>query len=169
MVIGLWYNNDPDFGFLSWFWRCKEHPCPLSPHLGLWMMLEVPDWGLASCSWFGYSQEPCSELPWSLDQIQISRSSDADSLESGQLRSRVRSVLNYHFRVWSGLGRVGSGLGRVGRVLSWKQWLLSSSWADQYPLSYNIWLCTQPCTGVQTIEIWFVITLALFLPHVYAK
>ena len=32
-------------------------------------------------------------------------SSDADSLESVQLRTRVRSVLNYHFR---GLGRVGS-------------------------------------------------------------
>ena len=37
-------------------------------------------------------------------------SSDADSLESVQLRTRVRSVLNYHFRA----GRVGSG--RVGRV-----------------------------------------------------
>ena len=38
-------------------------------------------------------------------------SSDADSLESVQLRTRVRSVLNYHFRVGSGLGlgRVGSG------------------------------------------------------------
>ena len=28
------------------FWKVsKEHPCPLSPHLGLWRMLEVPDWG----------------------------------------------------------------------------------------------------------------------------
>ena len=22
--------------------RCKEHPCPLSPHLGLWRMLQAP-------------------------------------------------------------------------------------------------------------------------------
>ena len=48
-VTGLRYTKDPNFGSLSWFWRCKEHPCPLSPHLGLWRMLEVPDWG-----WFGY-------------------------------------------------------------------------------------------------------------------
>ena len=54
MVTGLWYTSDPNFGSLSWFWRCKEHPCPLSPHLELWRMLEVPDWGLASWSWFGY-------------------------------------------------------------------------------------------------------------------
>ena len=54
MVTGLWYTLDPNFGSLSWFWRCKEHPCPLSPHLGLCRMLEVPDWGLASWSWFGY-------------------------------------------------------------------------------------------------------------------
>ena len=26
----------------------NTNPCPLSPHLGLWRMLEVPDWGLAS-------------------------------------------------------------------------------------------------------------------------
>ena len=54
MVTGLWYTHIPNFGSLSWFWRCKEHPCPLSPHSGLWRMLEVPDWGLASWSWFGY-------------------------------------------------------------------------------------------------------------------
>ena len=59
MVTGLWYTHDLNFGSLSWFWRCKEHLCPLSPHLGLWRMLEVPDWGLASWSWVGYG-------PWSL-------------------------------------------------------------------------------------------------------
>ena len=45
IVTGLWYTHDPNFGSLSWFWRCKEHPCPWSPHLGLWRTLEVPDWG----------------------------------------------------------------------------------------------------------------------------
>ena len=47
MVTGLLYTHDTNFGSLSWFWRCKEHPCPLSPHLGLWKTLEVPYWGLA--------------------------------------------------------------------------------------------------------------------------
>ena len=54
MFTDLWYPNIPNFGSLSWFWRCKEHPCPLSPIYGLWLGLEVPDWGLASWSWFGY-------------------------------------------------------------------------------------------------------------------
>ena len=48
MVNGLWYTHDSNFDSLSWFWRCKEHPCPLSPHLGLLRTLEVPDWRLAS-------------------------------------------------------------------------------------------------------------------------
>ena len=54
MVTGLWYTHDPNFVSLSWFWRCKDYPCPLSPHLGLLRMLEAPDWVLASWSWFGY-------------------------------------------------------------------------------------------------------------------
>ena len=54
MVTGHWYTQVPNFGSLSWFWRCKEHPCPLSPYLGLWWGLEVPNWGLASWSWFVY-------------------------------------------------------------------------------------------------------------------
>ena len=64
MVTGLWYTHDLTFVSLSSFWRCKEHPCPLSPYLGLWRMLEVPNWGLACWSWFGYGQwpliHPCS-------------------------------------------------------------------------------------------------------------
>ena len=52
MVTGLWFTHDPNFGSLSRFWRCKEHPCPLSPDLEVQMMVEVPDRGLASWSWF---------------------------------------------------------------------------------------------------------------------
>ena len=55
MVTGLWYTHDSNFGSILWFWRCKEHPCPLSPHFGLWRSLEVPDLGLASWYWFEYS------------------------------------------------------------------------------------------------------------------
>ena len=51
---GLWYTSITNFGPLSLFWRCKENPCPLCPDLGLWRMLELPDWGLASLFWFGY-------------------------------------------------------------------------------------------------------------------
>ena len=37
---------------LLWlFLICPLIPCPLSPDLGFWMMLEVPDWGFASWSW----------------------------------------------------------------------------------------------------------------------
>ena len=54
MVNGLWYTHVTNFGSLLLFWRCKEHPCPLGPHLELWRMLEVPDWALTSWSWFGY-------------------------------------------------------------------------------------------------------------------
>ena len=54
MVTGLWYTHIPNFESPSWFWRCKEHPCPLSPDLGVWRTLDVPDWGLASWSYYGY-------------------------------------------------------------------------------------------------------------------
>ena len=53
-VTGLWYNHDLNFSSLSCVWSCKEHECPLSPYLGLWRRLEVPEWGLASWSLFGY-------------------------------------------------------------------------------------------------------------------
>ena len=55
MVTGLWHNHDLNFGSLTWFWRWKEHPSPLSPHLGLWRLLEVHDWGLGLWPWLGCS------------------------------------------------------------------------------------------------------------------
>ena len=54
MIPGLWYTLDSNFGSLTWLWRCKEYPCPLSPDLGLLRTLEVPDWGFASWYWFWY-------------------------------------------------------------------------------------------------------------------
>ena len=64
IVNGQWYTHVPTFGFLSWFLRCKENPCLLSSPLGLWRMLEVTNWGLASWSWFGYGHW-CSIQPGS--------------------------------------------------------------------------------------------------------
>ena len=64
VVTGLLFIHVPNFCSLSWFSRCKEHLCPLSPNLGLWKTLEVPDWGLASCSWFAYGHLSLID-PWS--------------------------------------------------------------------------------------------------------
>ena len=79
MVTGLWCKHDPNFGSLSTFWRCKEHPCPLSPDLGLWRMLEVPDWGLESWSWFGYGHwffiHPWSKFRFTILILEVQRSS----------------------------------------------------------------------------------------------
>ena len=54
IVTGLWYTHVLSLGSRYWFWRYKEHPCPVSPDLELWRTLEVPDWGLASWYWFWY-------------------------------------------------------------------------------------------------------------------
>ena len=54
IVKGVWYTHFLNFSSLSQFWRFKEHPCPLSPHLELWRTLEVHDFGSASWSWFWY-------------------------------------------------------------------------------------------------------------------
>ena len=51
---GFWYTHVTNFGPLSWYWRCNVYPCPFSPDLGHWRTLQVPDWGLASWSWFRY-------------------------------------------------------------------------------------------------------------------
>ena len=79
MVTGLRYIHDLNFSSLSWFWRCKEHPCPLRFHLGLWRTLEVPDWGLASWSWFGYGHwsliHPWSEFWLSILILRVQRTS----------------------------------------------------------------------------------------------
>ena len=79
MVTGLWNTHDPNFGSLSWFWMCKEHSCPLSPHLGIERMLEVPDWGLASWSWFGYGHwsliKPWSKFWFSILILKVQRTS----------------------------------------------------------------------------------------------
>ena len=79
MVTSLWDTHDPNFGSLSWFWSCKEHTCPLSLHLGLWRMLEIPDWGLASWSWFGYGHwsliHPWTKFCLSLLILKVQRTS----------------------------------------------------------------------------------------------
>ena len=76
MVTCLWYTL-PNFGSLSWFWKCKEHPFPLIPDFGLWRILEVPDWGYTYWSWFGYSHgsfiQPCSDFWLSILIFKVQR------------------------------------------------------------------------------------------------
>ena len=79
VVACIWYTNDTNFGCQSWFWRCKEQSCPLSPHLRIWRMLEVPDWGLASWSLFRFFNwsmiHPCSYLGLSILVLKVQRTS----------------------------------------------------------------------------------------------
>ena len=59
-----WSLINSKFCSLYWFWRCKEHLCPLSPYLGLQRILEVPEWCLTYGSWFWYCQWSFI-YPWS--------------------------------------------------------------------------------------------------------
>ena len=106
MVTGLWYTHDLNFGSLSWFRRCKEHPCPLSPHLGLWRTLEVPDWGLASWSWFGYGHlsltHPRSEFWFSILNLKVQRT--ASPLIPNLGLWRMLEVPNWVLASWSWFG-----------------------------------------------------------------
>ena len=99
MVTGLLHTHVPNFGSLCWFWRCKEHPCPLCHHLGLWRMLEVPDWGLASWYWFGYGHwslvHPYSEFWLSILILKVQRTSMSFKSWSGALEDAGGSWLGF--------------------------------------------------------------------------
>ena len=106
MVTCLWYTHAPNFGSRSWFWRCKEHPCPLCPDLGLWRTLEVPDWGLASWSWFGYGHwsliHPLSEFLISTLIMRVQNPSQEHPVSSKALNKDLkdRDVLcNYEIEI----------------------------------------------------------------------
>ena len=99
IVTGLRYNQDLNFGSLCWFWRCKGHPCPLSPYLRLWRTLEVPDWGLASWSWFGYGHwsliQPWVEFWLSILLLKVQRSYMSFKSPFGALEDTVGSWLGF--------------------------------------------------------------------------
>ena len=99
MVTGLWYTHGQNFCSLSSFWRCKEHPFPLSTHLGLWRTLEVPDWGLASWSLFGYGHWSliylCSEFWLSTMLLKVQRTSMSFKSWFGALEDAGGSWLGF--------------------------------------------------------------------------
>ena len=99
MLNFLWWSHDLNFGSLSWFWRCKEYPCPLSPQIGLWRTLEVPDWGLVTLSWFRYGHwsliDPCSEFWLSILILKVQRTSMSFKSSFGALDNAEGSWLRF--------------------------------------------------------------------------
>ena len=51
-VAYLWKTDVLNLCCLNLCWMRTEHPHLFSPDFGLWRMLDVPGWGLASWSWF---------------------------------------------------------------------------------------------------------------------
>ena len=106
---GLWNIYDLNFGSLSWFWRCKGDPCPLSPHLGLWRTLEVTDWGLTSWSWFGYGHlsliYPWSKFWLSIKILKVQRTSTSKKSSFGDFEDSGGSWLGFgiliYIWIWS--------------------------------------------------------------------
>ena len=138
MVTGVWYTHNLSFGSLSWFWRCKEHWCPLSPHFGLWSSLEVLDWGLTSWSWFGYGH-------WSLMYL----------YSEFWLSILILKVQRTYMSFKSSLGALedagGSWLGFVILILIWR--------CKQYPCPLSphlgIWrMLEAPHWGLASLS-WF--------------
>ena len=99
MVTDPLYTHDPNFGSLSWFWRCKEHSCPLRSYLGLWRMLEAPDLGLASWSWFVYGHwsliHPWSKFWLSIRILKVQRTSMSFKSSLGALENAGGSWLGF--------------------------------------------------------------------------
>ena len=130
MVTGLSYTHDPNFSSLSWFWRCKEHQSPLSPHLGLWRTLEFPHWGLASWSLFGYGH--CSLIhPWSKFWLSI------------LILNMQRTFMSFKYWYMAFEDAGGSWLGFDILILTWilsrtllgstlKFWSHSDQWKFRY-------------------------------------
>ena len=99
IITGLWYTHVPNFASLSWFWRCKEHPCTLSPHLGLCRTLEFPDGGLESWSWFRYGHwsliQPWSKFCLSIRILKVQRTSMYFNSSCGVLEDAGCSWLRF--------------------------------------------------------------------------
>ena len=99
MATDLWYNQYLNFGSVSLFWGCKEYQFPLSPLLWLWRMLEVPDWGLALWSWFGYGQwsfiQPWSKFWFSVLILKVKRTSMSFKSSFGALEDAGGSWLRF--------------------------------------------------------------------------
>ena len=110
-----------DWGLASWSWfgyghwsfiqACSEFwlsililkeqrtSCPLSSYLGLWRTLEVPDFGLASWSWFGYDHwsllHPYAKFWLSILILKVQRTSMSFKSWFGALEDTEGSWLGF--------------------------------------------------------------------------
>ena len=136
MVSGLLYNHDPNFGYLSRFLSCQEHPCPISPDLGLWRIMEVPDWGLGFLSLFGYGHwsliHPWSEFWISILIFKVQRTSKSFKSSFGALEDTGGSwlVFGIYIFIWTCSGTLFGSLlkfrSHSDQLLSWKRAIFGS-------------------------------------------
>ena len=164
MVTVLWYNYITNFGSLSGFWRCKEHPSPLSSEMGLLRMLEVPDWGLESWSWFGYCH-------WSLIYLW-------SKLWLSILILKVqRTSMSFESSLWALEDAGGSWLGfgilmliwiwslAFGRPTLWILALYLDFWRCKVDLC-PFWGCWRILTGVLHLDTDLNMVTGLWFTHV---
>ena len=128
MVTGLLIHPWLSFGSLSWFWRCKAHPCPLSPDLGLWWGLEATERGFTSWSWFEYGHlsliQPWSELQLFILIFKMQRTSMSFKALVGALEDAGGS--------WLGFGIL---------ILLWIwSWVLELALVFGFGYGYWLWL-----------------------------
>ena len=87
-------------------WRCKKYACPLSPDMGLWRTLEVPDWGFAPWYWFGYGHwslfHPYSEFWLSILILKMQRTSMSFKSSFGALEDAGGSWRGFAPWYWFG-------------------------------------------------------------------
>ena len=113
MVTGLWFSHVPNFVSLSWICRFNEYLCPLSLDLGLWRTLELPNWGLASWSWFGYGHlslfHPYSEFWLFILILKMKRRSRSFKSWYGNLEDSRGSGLGFSILIFFWIGSLVFG------------------------------------------------------------
>ena len=94
MVTCFFYTHD-----LNW---CKKHSGSLSLHLGLWRMLEVPDWRLLSWSWYGNWSliKPWTKFWLSILILNVQRASMYLKSSFGALEDVGGSWLAFGIFIW---------------------------------------------------------------------
>ena len=99
MVTYLNYTCVTNLGSLSGFLRFKLHQCPLSPRLGIWRRLMIPDLGFASWSWFEYGHwswtHPWSKFWLSILILKVQRTSMSFNSSFGALEDAGGSWLGF--------------------------------------------------------------------------
>ena len=103
ILIWIWSRVFDTHLFRIWCWRCQEHPCPLSPDLGLLRTLGVPECSLASWSLFGYGHwsmiHPWSKFWLSILVLKVQRTLLSFKSSFGALEDAGGSWLRFGFLI----------------------------------------------------------------------